>query len=236
MKLVPEDFAERFKIEQEKNCIRNLQNILQQSYSDNKGFVMFDKSWSGNVGIAPPPDEVLCDMFVMSHSGMPRMITLARECSEKVKMYNLNLGKKLKAALVNKGGCLKYVGIDAQIILLNDINDGMILPPSNASYPAAYNMNPQIFAKIREALVIVLAGFESSSFNPTVGVSFLYVLTTEQYDISILEDPFVVVSAPPGTGKTVVAMERIKRLQKRNVSKVEILYICENKSLASFLW
>ncbi|CAB4001197.1 PREDICTED: uncharacterized protein K02A2.6-like, partial [Paramuricea clavata] len=65
--------------------------------------------------------------------------------------------------------------------------------------------------------------------------AFLYVLTPEQYDISIREDPFVVVSAPPGTGKTVVAMERIKRLRTKGVSKNEILYICENKSLASFV-
>lgn len=236
LELVPENFAERFKIEKEKDCIRHMEKILQRSYSDKEGFAMFDKSWSGNVGIGPAPAEVICDMFVMSHTDMPRMITLASEFSEKVKKYNLNLAKKLKFALVSKGGCLECFGVDAQVILLNDINDEMKFPPPNVSYPPAYNMTPQRFTKIREALVVVLAAFESSSFNPTVGVSFLHILTPEQYDISIREDHFVVVSAPPGTGKTVVAMERIKRLRTKSVSNNEILYICENKSLASFVW
>ena len=236
LKFVPENFAEGLKLEQYKICIEHLEKILRRKYSNTEGFVMFDKSWSGNVGIDPAPKEVICDMFVMSHAGLPQMITLASEPSEKVTQYNINLAKKLKAALVSKGRCLECFLVDAQIILINDVNDKMrLLSPSNF-YPRAYKITPKLFTKIREALVIVLAGFESSSFYPTVGASFLYVLTPEQYKISIREDRFVVVSAPPGTGKTVVAMERIKRLQARNLSKVEILYICENKALKSFIW
>ena len=235
LKFVPENFAERLKLEPHKNCIPHLEKILRREYSNTEGFVMFDKSWSGNVGIDPAPEEVICDMFVMSLAGMPQMITLASKPSEKVTQYNVNLALKLKAALVSKGGCLECFVVDAQIILINDINDKMRLLPSNC-YPVAYEITQNLFTKIREALVIVLAGFESSSFNPAVGASFLYVLTPEQYKISIREDRFVVVSAPPGTGKTVVAMERIRKLQARNVSKVEILYICENKALKSFIW
>ena len=231
---VPENFAERFKLERHKNCIQHLKKILQQRYSNKKGFVMFDKSWSENIGIGPAPEEVICDVFLMSHTGMPQMITLASERSEKVTPYNVDLSKKLKAALVSKGGCLEWFVVDDQIILIDDVNDEIKLLPPNC-YPPA-DMNEDLFTKIREALVIVLAGFESSSFNPTVGASFLYVLTPEQYKICIREDRFVVVSAPPGTGKTVVAMERIKKLHTRNLSKVEILYICENKALKSFIW
>ena len=96
-------------------------------------------------------------------------------------------------------------------------------------------MTRERFTKICEALIIVLAGFESSSFNPTVGLKFLHVLTPEQYEISIKEEPYVIISAPPGTGKTVVAIQRIKRLRLRNISEENILYICENKSLAAFV-
>ena len=110
----------------------------------------------------------------------------------------------------------------------------MKLPLPVLAYPVEYKMTRERFTKICEALVIVLAGFESSTFNPTVGVKFMYVLTPEQYRISIKEEPYVIVSAPPGTGKTVVAIERIKRL-RRNVSKKNILYICENKSLQAFV-
>ena len=235
LKFVPENFAERLKLKPHKNCIQHLEKILRRKYSNTKGFVMFDKAWSGSVGIDPAPKEVICDMFVMSHTGMPQMITLTSELSEKVTKYNVDLSKKLKAALVSKGRCLECFVVDAQVILINDVNDEMRLLPPNC-YPPAYTMTRDLFTKVRKALVIVLAAFESSSFNPTVGASFLYVLTPEQYKISIKEDPFVVVSAPPGTGKTVVAMERIKKLQARNVAKVEILYICENKALKSFIW
>ena len=111
----------------------------------------------------------------------------------------------------------------------------MKLPLPVLAYPVEYKMTRERFTKICEALVIVLAGFESSTFNPTVGVKFMYVLTPEQYRISIKEEPYVIVSAPPGTGKTVVAIERIRRLRFRNVSKKNILYICENKSLQAFV-
>ena len=238
-KFVPENFAQRLKLEPHKNCIQHLERILRRKYSNTKGLVMFDKSWSGNVGIDPAPKEVICDMFVFSHTSMPQMITLASERSEKVTQYNVDLAKKLKATLVGKGGCLECFMVDALVILINDVNDEMRLLSPNCYPPAlppAYTMTQDLFTKVRKALVIVLAAFESSSFNPTVGASFLYVLTPEQYKICIKEDPFVVVSAPPGTGKTVVAMERIKKLKKRNVSRVEILYICENKALKSFIW
>ena len=199
---------------------------------------MFDKSWSGNVGAGPAPEGVICDVFIMSHTGMPQMITLASERSQEVIEYNVNLAKKLKGALVSKGGCLQLFEVEAQIIPINDVHAemGFLCPSGPHCYPPAYTMTPLSFSKIREALVIVLAGFESSSFNPKVGVSFLYVLTPEQYNISIKEDPFVMVTGPPGTGKTVVAMERIKKLRAKNVPKDEILYVCENKALFFFIW
>ncbi len=235
LEVVPKNFTERFKVQQEKSCIQQLELKLQQSYSNKKGFVMMDKSWSGNVGMDAVPDGVVCDIFLMSHNVMPQMITVVRKDSKEVKKYNLELAKKLKGALVNKGGSLQCIGIIATVVSLEDINDKFELPLPVVNYPTTYKMTKQLFTKIREALVVVLAGFESSSFNPTVGVNFLYVLTPEQYNITIEEDPFVLVSAPPGTGKTVVAIERIKRLRSRNVSKNEILYICENIPLASFI-
>lgn len=235
MTIVPENYPERIKDEKEKTCIKLLVEKLLQSYSDDRGFVLMDRSWSGNVECKPAPAEIVCDMLVLSHNVMPRLITVARESSKGVEQYSSYLAKKLKGALVNKGGCLECFGIDFGIILLQDINDEMWLPLPVSNYPIGYNMTTERFNKIREALVILLAGFESSSFNPAVGVKFLYVLTPEQYKISIKEEPFVIVSAPPGTGKTVVAIERIKRLRRRNVSKEEILYICENKSLAAYV-
>jgi hypothetical protein len=232
---VPENFAERFKVEQENAGIQLLQLKLQQSYSDEKGFVMIDKLWSGNIGFEPAPEEVVCDIFVVSHNFMPRMITVARKYSEKVKKYNVRLATKLKLALVNEGGCLQCFGIYAEVIVLNNLNQIVHLPLPISHYPSEYKMTKAIFSKIQEALVIVLAGFESSIFNPTVGVNFLYVLTPEQHKIIIKDDPHVIVSAPPGTGKTVVAIERINRLRKRKVSKDEILYICENLPLAFYV-
>ena len=208
---------------------------LQQSYSGDRGFVTMDRSWSGNIGFESAPIEIVCDMFVISHNVPPRLITVAREHTKDVEQYNFSLAKKLKRALVNSGRSLECFGIHFQIILLKDINDEMMLTLPPAKYPIEYKMTGRSFDKIRESLVIVLAEFESSSFNPAVGVKFLYVLTPEQYKLSIKDEPFVIVSAPPGTGKTVVAIQRMKRLRFRNVSKEKILYICENKSLAAYV-
>ena len=196
---------------------------------------MIDRSWSGNIGFQSAPDEIICDMFVMSYNVPPRLITVARERTKDVERYNFCLAKKLKGVLVNSGGCLECFGILFEIILRKDVNQEVRLTSPASKYPIEYKMTEMLFNKIREGLVIVLAGFESSSFNPAVGVKFLYVLTPEQYKLSIKDEPFVIVSAPPGTGKTVVAIERMKRLRFRNVSKEKILYICENKSLAAYV-
>lgn len=230
--MVPKNFADRFK--SEKASIKKLELKLNQMYSNDDGFVVMDKSWAVNVGIGPAPAEVVCDALVMSHKVMPRMITITRKHSSEVSQYNLKVAKKLKLALVNKAGCLECFCIEAQVIQLDEIDVEMIMPLS-FNYPPKYKMTKQLLNKVRESLVIVLAGFECSTFNPAVGANFLYVLTPEQYEITIAEEPFVFVQAPPGTGKTLSALERIKRLQKLGVSKDKILYICENKPLATYI-
>ena len=235
LKIVPENFPERLNDEKEKAFIKQLELKLRQSYSKKKGFAMIDKHWSRNIGAEPPPADVICDIFLMCTSGMPIMITVTRECTEEVRKYNRNLAKKLKNTLVSKGGCLTHFGISFQIIQC-DINKQVEFGrPANQAlnYPKEYEMTASVFIKIREALVIVLAGFESSLFNPAVGVQFLYVLTPEQYKVCIKDDPYVIVGAPPGTGKTVVAIERIKLLARRAVPQNSILYLCENKALAT---
>lgn len=102
-------------MKQEKERIMQLVQTLEESYFGDKGFVVIDRSWSANVGFGPAPTEVVCDMLMMTHSAMPQMITVARERTNDVKQYNLNLAKKLKCALVGKGGCLECLGIDFNI-------------------------------------------------------------------------------------------------------------------------
>ena len=113
MNIHPENYSQFIK--QDKEKIVQLVKTLQKSYIRDKGFVVIDRSWSVNVGFGPAPTEVLCDMLVMTRDAMPRMITVARERTNDVKQYNLNLAKKLKCALVGKGGCLECLGINCNI-------------------------------------------------------------------------------------------------------------------------
>lgn len=104
-------------------------------------------------------------------------------------------------------------------------------------YPKRYDMGctPEKLNKILEALVIVLAKVPST-LSSSLGVSVLNLLTVKQFQLvheEIDEHRELWVKGPARTGKTVVAIELMRELQRRDERLIEdeILYVCENKGL-----
>lgn len=104
-------------------------------------------------------------------------------------------------------------------------------------YPKRYDMGCTVekLNKILEALVIVLAKVPST-LSSSLGVSVLNLLTVKQFQPvheEIDEHRELGVKGPAGTGKTVVAIELTRELQRRDEHLIddEILYVCENKGL-----
>ena len=89
--------------------------------------------------------------------------------------------------------------------------------------------------KILQSLVIVLAQFPSFLSNKQ-GLKFLNLLTKEQFELlhkEIDEHRELWIQGVAGTGKTVVAVEFIRRLLRRdpNLTNQNILYVCERPEM-----
>ena len=237
LKKVPEGFEDRLP-DDDRKYLHTFVRKLKARHKSNNGFMIFERSWAVNVGIdvKKVPSDVVCDIFVMSLNEMPQMFTISKVITDEVIRYNLNVAKQLKLCLVNIGGCLQCFAISAHVIRMEGTESTFDIPrPCCERYPTEYKVTSKRFYQIRSAMVTLLASFESSSLNSAIGLKFLSILTPSQYSVINKGDPFMIVDSPPGTGKTVVAVERIKRLRRSGIPENEILYICENKALCCYV-
>lgn len=226
-----------------KVVIRQIQGIVMKGGS--RGLLLFSRSWLRNVGpgVRPSgpgarPSGLICDLLLISQDmGGLHLVTLCEPGSEEsVFRYNLTTAGDLKKSLVFEGGCEEKFYISNHVLPCSATTniDGL---GANSLYPPAYDMGytHEKLNKILEALVIVLAKVPST-LSSTLGVSFMNLLTPLQYQLvseEIDESRELWIKGPAGSGKTLVAIEFMRELRRRDeqLKKDEILYVCENKGL-----
>lgn len=220
--------------------IKQIQWILKTAGSC--GLLLVSRSWLRNVGPGDRPSYLICDMLLVSQDmGGLHLITLCQPGSEhNITNYSLATARHLKKSLVLKGGCKEKFYISNRVVpcsATTDLTTNIDVPCANMLYPKPYDMayTPEKLNKILEALVVVLAKVPSSLTN-ALGVSFMNLLTPLQYEvvheeIELSRELWVKGSA--GTGKTLVAIEFMRELGRRDeqLMKHEILYVCENEGL-----
>lgn len=219
-----------------KTVIRQIQGIVKKGGS--RGLVLFSRSWLRNVGSGDRPSGLICDLLLVSQDmGGLHLVTLCEPGSEKnVNHYSLETARDLKISLVLEGGCEEKFYIYSHVVPCSSTTniDG---PHANMLYPEPYDMgcSPEKLNKILEALVIVLAKVPST-LTSSLGVSFMNLLTPLQYQLvheEIDENRELWIKGPAGSGKTLVAIEFMRELRRRDeqLKEDEILYVCENKGL-----
>lgn len=215
-------------------------DFLNESFGAGGGHAFVQKSWNTMLGKpCNKPSNVICDILLCLPNFPLILITLVRfeEISSDVKQYNNSLATMIKRELAQEAGCLETFFVKPLALGSRDISSlSQQKFSSDERYPSKYSsMSPDKYSKILGALALVIAKVNSCVTYEAQQKHFL-VLTKEQYQI--LNEFYgkcsgVQITGPPGTGKTILALERITRLRLDRCRSDEILFLCSNKPLAA---
>lgn len=203
----------------------------------NGGHVFVQRCWSTLMGKPDlqQPSNTICDVLLCSPDLPLVMVTLADSHSQEVCEYNTKLARTLKRVLAQEAGCVQAFLVKPQVLTTADLSFESIainifsLP---AYYPDVYHPNRDSHLKVLEALALVIVRVRSN-ISSDAGLEHYFLLTKDQYTIL---DKFyktaskVVITGLPGTGKTILALERIRQLRSK-ISWYNVLYVCSNKCL-----
>ncbi|XP_034784460.2 schlafen family member 11-like isoform X1 [Acipenser ruthenus] len=218
----------------------NLENIMKPE--GDRGVLIMSRSWAVDLD-QEKNDEVVFDALLISENSPPTLYTVVQEGKPDLWKHARLTAFQLKQNLVNLGG---YTGMICIIPKVLECHSGALIPREirysdfnlDVCYPDSYG-SPDIEALLR-SLVIVLLSFRSC-LSDQLGCEFLNLLTAEQFDILHSKYYFedfrkVFVHGLPGTGKTVIAAQLMRKIKITLHCKTEeILYICENKPLRHFM-
>ncbi|MGH0145349.1 UNVERIFIED_CONTAM: hypothetical protein FKN15_010955 [Acipenser sinensis] len=218
----------------------NLENIMKPK--GGRGVLIMSRSWAVDLD-QEKNDEVVFDALLISENSPPTLYTVVQEGKPDLWKHARLTAFQLKQKLVNLGG---YPGMICVIPKVLECHSGDLIPREirhsdfnlDVCYPDSYG-SPDIEALLR-SLVIVLLSFRSS-VSDQLGCEFLNLLTAEQFDILHSKYYFknfrkVFVHGLPGTGKTVIAAQLMRKIKITLHCKTEeILYICENQPLRRFM-
>ncbi|KAG9464704.1 hypothetical protein GDO78_019521, partial [Eleutherodactylus coqui] len=211
----------------------------------NAGVVIVSRSWAVDLELGSNPD-VVCDILLLSPNRYPTLYSvLNTEVSENGLNYSQKSAFALKQKLVNIGSYTGKLCVIPTVLCLNaehgkSSSSGPVMDSSGPvmEYPETYKLEDLDTVKeLLQSLSIVILSFRNL-LSDKIGVEYFNLLTIEQYRLlsNNLINETLFVHGPPGTGKTVIALEIIKRIKNRfNCSTSDILYICENKPLRNYV-
>lgn len=186
-------------------------------------------------------DGIICDLLLLNKElGGLHLFTLANCRSEdQFSAYAHATAKAVKNSLVMNGGCYEKFYITSHVVPCDRVGTEplYVLSPDHR-YPKEYDLQSRAkIYKILQSLVRVLAQVPSLLASKQ-GLSFFNLLTKEQFKLLYEEmddHKELWIQGVAGTGKTVVAVEFIKELLRRDLHlrPENILYVCENLGILS---
>lgn len=229
---MPEGFQKSLPKEVQ-DTIVEIQRLCSHKTKE-RGLIVASKSWRANLGELPN-DHVVCDLLVISKGlGGLHLYTVCREGMEdECDDYSKEVSLNIKRRLVQNGGCSVRVYISYHVVSRST----KVEPPlSDDRYPQCYDLlnQKQGLNVVLKALVIILAQVPSTLSN-NLGVNIMCLLTKEQFQLvhkEIYDKRELWVKGAAGTGKTLVALEAIKKIRlMEKLEKSEILFVGENKGI-----
>ncbi|XP_009467229.1 PREDICTED: schlafen family member 13-like [Nipponia nippon] len=205
------------------------------------GVLIFSRSWAVEVGL-PENQHIICDLLLIAKDRPPILYTICKDyMSKDLFEYSRRIAWRLKEKLVNTGGYIHKLCVIPKLLTLPaTINSGKEWDLNiQEMYPQNYGLitSDNLKALLR-ALTVALLTFKSF-LSDHVGSEFLNLLTIKQYQLlseNLHKTRKLYVYGLPGTGKTIVALNIIKKIRlMQQCTKEEVLYVCENQPLRDFV-
>lgn len=199
-----------------------------------RGLIVGSKSWRANLGESPSND-VICDLLVIGRElGGLHLYTVCKQGKEEDCLnYSREVSLLIKKSLVQNGGCSVKFYITYHVVS----SSAKVEPPHHDErYPQCYDLCncKQNLNVVLKALAIILAQVPSP-LSSNLGVEIMCLLTKEQFELihkEIHHKRELWVKGAAGTGKTLVALEVIKKIALlNNLGKNEILFVAENEGI-----
>ncbi|KAL6478743.1 hypothetical protein MHYP_G00121760 [Metynnis hypsauchen] len=214
--------------------LKNLDSILS---NDGPGILVMSTSWAVDVNL-PRNEAVICEALLITTKHYPTLFSWVKSGSPELWQYVSKTAFNIKQKLVNLGGYTERLCVIPHLV---DCQTGELIPNEADGvppYPESYILgHVQEVVALLQSLAIVVLSF-TSPLSDTLGCEFLNLLTEEQFSIlhGYAGIKRLFIHGPPGSGKTLIAMEKIRRIQKSDrCEKKDILYLCENVGLRDFV-
>ena len=235
--MTPEGFETNLP-DRAKEVIKRIQQRCSNGRSG--ALLVASRSLSSCLGHGSKNDGVICDLLLFSREmkGLHLFTLSDSESEEKFMTYAQTTARALKKALVINGGCHEKFFITPHVVPCCAVTVQVETElTADSPYPVEYQLESprEKLNEILKSLVIVLAQKPSMLSNKQ-GISFFNMLTKEQFQLLYQEidrHRELWIKGAAGTGKTLVAVEFIRELRRRNprLTKANILYVCENRGL-----
>ncbi|XP_030649164.1 schlafen family member 13-like [Chanos chanos] len=188
---------------------------------ESEGVAMASKSWAAKIS-QTRKSEVISEALVMRTGSYPTLYCYVERGSPELWEYARQTAFQLKQKLVNLGGYTEWVCVVPQLVHY-ETGENIETEKSNApKYPHSYLVeNIRAVEKFMQSLTIVLLSI-SSPYSDKLGCEYFNLLTEEQFKLlnQYNNCKHLFVHGAPGTGKTLVAMEKIRRIEFMRRQKI----------------
>ncbi|XP_022096837.1 schlafen family member 11-like [Acanthaster planci] len=224
-------------------------SALRVKFRSTKGVCVISRCIAVDIGIPRPEDgtNITCDILVFTETETPFLVTLGTAMSsDEGERYSREAAIELEERLTRHGGEGRFF---IKSYWYDQLTDPELVPGILESIlghrpqdkPASYHqMHLQKLQAIVAGLVIAIAAFTPETYlymKDLMGVQVMNLLTPSQLLAlsKCKENQYVCIQGYPGTGKTVVGVERAKQLRLDGAQAEEILYIPSNVQMAKYV-
>ena len=240
--ILPSHYLEGIKDLKVKEFIRTTLEI----FNVDRHILIVINSWGLQV-TAIQPHNVICDVLVLTENQGCHLVTISYTENDRTLLHSRYVAAFIKEKLVCHGGCIEKFGILCHVAAIDKYSNEIDTSLSDCFYPSHFYTNPVKFESLLKSLIITMAAYEPIDFSTLNSAKsirevlatdkYFFLLTCDQFDM-IMKLQFTKelwVHGPPGSGKTVAAVQFINELRRRGCRKNEVLSLAANYVLCKYV-